>query len=321
MSLSSSQPTDNKKAATAPEPQARRWRSLSRRIVTGVLGAVAYLVAVFSDQVLRHVIHGWPQVLSGLPFTVVVAVFAIIGLQEFYTAVRRQGAMPSDGLGLIACVIFELVAWHWAGNKLLPYVPALLAILLLITFLVELAKKEHKPILNIGATLLGALYVGWLSSFLILLHGLNAPIVRPPIFGTSRGEWLVLFVTAVTWIGDTGGLFTGFWLGRHKLAPEISPNKTWEGALGSIVSAVVMAWLLGRWIDFPLVHSLILGVLLGGFGLLGDLCESSLKRELGVKDFGALLPGHGGVLDRIDSVLFTAPLAYYYVTVILLAHR
>lgn len=307
-----------------PKPSdqpARRPKGFTRRIITGLLGATAYILAVFSNQVLAHLFHGWPAALAGLPFTAIVAVFCIIGAQEFYSAVRRQGAMPSDVLGLVACVLFELVAWHWSGNRLIPYLPAVLALLLLTALLVELAKKEHKPILNIGATLLGALYVGWLSSFLILLHGLNAKIVVPPIGGTSRGEWLVLFVTAVTWIGDTGGLFVGSWLGRHKLAPEISPNKTWEGACGSVVSAVVVALLLGHWIAFPMIHAVILGVLLGVFGLVGDLCESSLKRELGVKDFGALLPGHGGVLDRIDSVLFTAPLAYYYITVILPAHR
>ena len=292
-----------------------------RRLVTGILGATGYIVAVFSNQVLAHIFHGWPPALAGLPFAVIVAVFCIIGAQEFYSAVRRQGAMPSDVLGLVACVLFELVAWHWSGNRLIPYLPAVLVLLLLTALLVELAKKEHKPILNIGATLLGALYVGWLSSFLILLHGLNSPVAVPPIAGTSRGEWLVLFVTAVTWIGDTGGLFVGSWFGRHKLAPQISPNKTWEGALGSVVCSVVLALLLGRWIAFPMIHAAILGVLLGVFGLVGDLCESSLKRELGVKDFGALLPGHGGVLDRIDSILFTAPLAYYYITVILPVHR
>lgn len=320
MSLSSSQSSE-KRIAAPDEPHVLKPRGLTRRLTTGLLGAGGYILAVFSNQVLAHIFHGWPAVLSGLPFTVVVAVFCIIGAQEFYSAVRRQGAMPSDVLGLVACVLFEFVAWRWGGNRLIPYLPALLSLLLLTMLLVELVKKEHKPILNIGATLLGALYVGWLSSFLILLHGLDVPIVHPPIAGTSRGEWLVLFVTAVTWIGDTGGLFVGSWLGRHKLAPEISPNKTWEGAVGSVGSALTVAVLLGYWIHFPIIHAVILGVLLGVFGLVGDLCESSLKRELGVKDFGALLPGHGGVLDRIDSVLFTAPLAYYYITVILPGHR
>jgi len=315
----SSQSTNTPTPTISKEPPSRR-AVLTRRIITGILGASGYLVAVFSDQVLRHTIHVWPAFLQGLPFALGVAVFSIIGVEEFYHAVRRQGAMPSDFLGYVVCIIFQLAAWRRAGSKLDPYLPALLCLLVLITLLVELAKKQHKPILNIGATLLGAIYVGWLFSFLTLLHGLNA-IVKPPIPGTTPGEWLVVFVTAITWIGDTGGLFVGYYLGRHKLAPNISPNKTWEGAVGSICCAVLMAWGLARWIAFPMPHALILGVLLGAFGLVGDLCESSLKRDLGVKDFGVLFPGHGGVLDRIDSILFTAPLAYYYFTFIVLPHR
>jgi len=320
----SSQSTNKPSSTASREPNSRKG-VLTRRIITGVLGASGYLVAVFSDQVFG-LIHAWPPFLQGLPFALGVAVFCIIGVEEFYHAVRRQGAMPSDFLGYVACIIFQLAAWRRAGSKLDPYLPALLCLLLLITLLVELAKKQQKPILNIGATLLGAIYVGWLFSYLTLLHGLNTlpgpnTIVRPPIQGTTQGEWLVVFVTAITWMGDTGGLFVGYLLGRHKLAPNISPNKTWEGALGSVCSGLLIAWLLARWIDFPMPHALILGALLAVFGLVGDLCESSLKRDLGVKDFGVLFPGHGGVLDRIDSILFTAPLAYYYITFILLAHR
>jgi phosphatidate cytidylyltransferase len=315
----SSQSTDKPSPTVSREPTSRRG-VLTRRIITGVLGASGYLIAVFSDQVIQHITHFWPVFLQGLPFALGVAVFCIIGVEEFYHAVRRQGAMPSDFLGYIACILFQLAAWRRAGSKLDPYLPAFLCLLLLITLLVELVKKQQKPILNIGATLLGAIYVGWLFSYLTFLHGLNA-IVRPPVPGTTQGEWLVVFVTAIAWIGDTGGLFVGYWFGRHKLAPNISPNKTWEGAAGSICCALLMAWLLGRWIAFPMPHALILGVLLGGFGLVGDLCESALKRDLGVKDFGVLFPGHGGVLDRIDSILFAAPLAYYYITIILLAHR
>src|SRR5579883_1708357 len=173
----SSEPTDQPASATSPERVARR-SPFTRRIITGILGASGYLVAVFSDQVFGNISHEWPSLLQGLPFALGVAVFSIIGVDEFYRAVRRQGDQPSDFLGYVACIIFQLVAWRRAGSKLDPYLPALLCLLLLITLLVELAKKKHKPILSIGATLLGALYVGWLFSYLTLLHGLNV-IVRP----------------------------------------------------------------------------------------------------------------------------------------------
>jgi len=301
-------------------PRQKRSASLLRRVVTSIVGLSAYLFLVF---VHSH----W----SGLPFALGIAALSVIGANEFYRAVRRQGAEPSDFLGLVACVVFQLEAWLRSGHRIPgfvdvdPILPAFLVLLVLVTLLVELTKRRHKPILNIGATLLGAIYVGWLLSFITLLHGIPnkalGHILVPPIAHTTVGQWLVILVSFCTMAGDIGALFTGNWLGRHKLAPEISPSKTWEGAVGGFSCSVLMAWGLSVWLSFPTVHAIALGIIIGVFGLLGDLCESALKRDLGVKDFGVILPGHGGVLDRIDSVLFTAPLAYYYISFFLLRHQ
>lgn len=207
-------------------PDALAKSKWGRRLATAGVAAPLFIVIVFSDVVL-------PRSLHGLPFALGVAFFSVLGASEFYLAVRRQGAEPSDVLGWLACLVFQLSAWRRQGNQLDPYLPAFLALLVLSTLLSELMKRRQKPILNIGATLLGGIYVGWLFSYLTLLHGLNAPlsIITPPILGTTAGQWLVIFTGVVTWMGDTGGLIFGYLIGRTKLAPEISPKKTYEGAL------------------------------------------------------------------------------------------
>src|SRR5205823_9764453 len=136
------------------------------------------------------------------------------------------------------------------------------------------------------------------------MPALPGPVADP-------GAWMVLLVVAATWTGDTAAFFTGRAFGARKLAPAISPGKTVEGTVGGLLGASIVALLLGTLLlhlDFRL--ALGLGILVGLLAPVGDLCESALKRELGIKDFGSLLPGHGGVLDRFDSLLMTAPVVY-----------
>lgn len=151
--------------------------------------------------------------------------------------------------------------------------------------------------------LFGLLYVGLTLSALVLTRFFPA------------GEFFVLFVAVVTWAGDTGAYYSGSLWGRHLLAPTISPKKTMEGLLGGMALACAAALLAQAWFlpQLRLMDALVLGVLLTGAGLLGDLCESAIKRSVGAKDSGGILPGHGGMLDRLDSLLFTAPTFYYYV--------
>jgi phosphatidate cytidylyltransferase len=121
----------------------------------------------------------------------------------------------------------------------------------------------------------------------------------------------VLLVVFATWACDTGAFFTGRAVGRHKLAPEISPGKTVEGAIGGWLCALAMALLVGGFLRLDLRIAASLGAMIGVLSQVGDLCESAIKRDLGIKDFSGLLPGHGGILDRFDSLLMTAPLVYY----------
>lgn len=153
-------------------------------------------------------------------------------------------------------------------------------------------------------TLFGVLYVGYTLSTLVSTRSLPA------------GEWFVLFVALVTWAADTGAYYAGTLWGRHLLAPSVSPKKTVEGVFGGVAFATGAALLAHAWFvpQLSLLDTLVLGLLLTGSGLIGDLCESAIKRRVGVKDSGGILPGHGGMLDRLDSLLFTAPTFYYYVT-------
>lgn len=198
------------------------------------------------------------------------------------------------------------------------------AFALLVLLAGDLLWKHRSPIRNVGATVLGIGYIGALFPFLALLRwepfdlGLRT---RPP---GEAGAWIVLAVLAVIWAGDSAAYFGGRAWGRRRCAPAISPNKTWEGVFCGLAASAVMGALLWTvaiqlW-GPPLLggaFGLAFGLLVGAAGQVGDLVESAMKRELGIKDFGALLPGHGGVLDRFDSLLFAAPAAYALIAYVL----
>jgi phosphatidate cytidylyltransferase len=148
------------------------------------------------------------------------------------------------------------------------------------------------------------LYPGLLTGFVGALKSYEA---------VYDGTKLVMVLFALVWVNDAGAFFAGSALGKRKLAPRISPNKTWEGTIGGFAASVLLGLVIAALSRFTAGQGLLLGVILGVIGPLGDLAESALKRGAGVKDSGALLPGHGGVLDRIDSVIVCAPLLYYFV--------
>jgi phosphatidate cytidylyltransferase len=143
-------------------------------------------------------------------------------------------------------------------------------------------------------------------SFLISLHAVH-----------GLGPRLVLFLLALLWVGDSLAYFTGRAVGRHKMAPQLSPGKTWEGAVANLLGSVLVAFAAARWIALPLVHLCGMAALANLAGQLGDLTESAYKRAAGAKDSGSLLPGHGGMLDRVDSLIFAAPVVWYYFRMLL----
>ena len=132
----------------------------------------------------------------------------------------------------------------------------------------------------------------------------------------GNGPELLLFACGITWAGDTLAYFVGRAFGKHPLAPELSPKKTWEGSVGSMVGSLVVAYAFSYWIKIPFGHLLAMGAVGNVAGQMGDLLESAYKRSAGVKDSGGLLPGHGGILDRIDALILCIPAIWYYLVLV-----
>ena len=238
--------------------------------------------------------------LPPLAFHLFVIGGILLGLYEFYGMYYKDSKSFEIPFGLIGGILLAVLL----SQKAMHIAPESITGLVVAVLLVELfCKKDLKTALTDGAVLLiGVLYVGWLLGHLLLLRNLNG------------GEYLIFFVFLVTWSCDTGAYYTGRLLGSRALAPRVSPNKTIEGAVGGIVWGLASS-LLARWWFLPALSiqdAVGLGLLLGVFGQLGDLTESMLKRSAGVKDSSRLVPGHGGILDKVDSLIFAAPAFYYY---------
>jgi phosphatidate cytidylyltransferase len=162
---------------------------------------------------------------------------------------------------------------------------------------------EGLPAAGISSS--GLLLVAFPLTFAVRLHGLG-----------EQGPRLLLFALVITWVGDTVAYFVGRAIGRHAFAPHLSPKKTWEGAVASFAGSLVVALAFTRWLSAPLPHLLAMAGFGNIAGQVGDLLESAYKRSAGVKDSGGLLPGHGGILDRIDALILTIPVVWYYWTLI-----
>lgn len=272
-------------------------KKLARRIMTGVsLGAVS-LFLIF---------------LGALPFTAEVLALALVGLSEFYTIVERKGVRPARRTGMAVTAVILVGAYFLRE----PFLARLLLFLLtgtLITFVLRLPERVS-AMLDGATTVMGFLYLGWMFSYLILLRRIEGTVTLAG-YRCERGAALVLLLVFATVCCDVGAYAIGKLFGRRKLYEQISPGKTQEGALGAIMCATSGSAWLGGLIGLPLLHSTVLGLLVAITGQLGDLWESALKREVGLKDSGNVIQGHGGVLDRFDSLAFAAPAFYlYYVT-------
>jgi phosphatidate cytidylyltransferase len=228
---------------------------------------------------------------------------------EMFHLISEAGYRPS--LLATALVIAALLAA--ARFPGWPFFGLVLAVSIIGTLIGQLLRSpEGKSTQSWALTLGGALWLGFLGSHLVLIRDLSAP------FGLGIGtRWLAL-TFLVTWINDTAAYFVGKAIGRHPCCPYLSPKKTWEGTVGGWVGGLAATALLGYWlVDLPWLHGLALGALVATVAPFGDLAKSMVKRQMKVKDFSALIPGHGGMFDRIDSLFFVAPIVYYYITLVL----
>lgn len=250
---------------------------------------------------------GIPLVLSlvwigGWYFFAFVALVAIGAQVELLEMLQKSGWDVRKLWAVLigACLFLRFVIPDWEFVALL---------VVLLFFVFQLRSGPEKIQEQISAGVFSSIYPVFFISFLIDIHWGTAESM-----GSQSAFWLILMLLCLIWATDTGAYYTGKSIGKHKFAPSISPNKTWEGTFGGLVLAFVVAsgfkvFLLPEltWID-----ATVLALLGGAWGQLGDLFESAFKRSCGVKDSGTLLPGHGGVLDRFDSLIFTAPAYYLY---------
>jgi phosphatidate cytidylyltransferase len=264
--------------------------------------AVRVIVAVVAIPALVLLSY-----LGGVYFLSFVLIIAGLSFYEFAVMAKAKGANVNINLAIIGLIFFILNSYRFFFNSF-HFLIAFFVILLIF----ELFRNNGSAIFNLGATLLGLIYLGIFGSTLIGIREFYPNIDNL----YSHGGYLIISIFATIWICDSAAFFGGTALGKHKLFPRVSPKKSWEGAIFGFVFAI-LAMILAKYLvlDFlSLKDSLVIGFIVGTFGQLGDLVESLLKRDAGVKDSSNLIPGHGGIFDRFDSLLFSSPIIYLYLT-------
>lgn len=235
-------------------------------------------------------------------FTFVLGI-GIISYYEFWLFVKNKEINANLIVGIISVGVIITNSY----KSFVAYYPLLITILLLLT-IIELFRNKKSAIINLGTTLLGILYFGLFASALLSLREMYQ-------VDYSQGGLLIISIFASIWICDSTAFFGGTALGKHKLFPRVSPNKSWEGAIFGLLFAVI-AMVISKviFLDFLSWFDVItIGLIVGIIGQIGDLMESLFKRDAGVKDSSALIPGHGGIFDRFDSLLYTAPAVLLYI--------
>jgi phosphatidate cytidylyltransferase len=306
--------------------------NLTQRILVAVVAIPLILLIAFA---------------GGVYFFVLVALIAALALGEFYSLAKAKGAFPQTAVGLLFGFCINMVfLFDKLHRAVLGFVSAsglevplpsmtqlfLIVVLLFVPFilLVELFRNKGSAIMNVAMTALGVSYVSLFLGCFIGIRELFVPADFPvfryfAVHGASMPEevvktvdrWgalTVISVLASIWLCDTAAFHVGKVFGKHKLFSRVSPNKTWEGAIAGFIFAMV-TFVAAKYLVLPylpLASAIVCGAIVGVFGQLGDLVESLLKRDAGVKDSSTLIPGHGGVLDRFDSLLFVSPLVYLY---------
>lgn len=245
---------------------------------------------------------------GGYHFLAFVNALIFVGMWELYRMVETRGMHPYKIIGIICGLVLSWYVFFRNGM----YANLFLTLALITLMCLELTRREtQNAVYHISSTVFGVIYVAFLGAHLILLREYPLTIN----LDYSMGASFVFLAVVVTWSGDTGAYIIGSTLGKHPLLPRVSGKKTKEGSLGGLLFSVAGA-LVARETFAPylaLWQALVLGLIVGTMGQLGDLFESLVKRDMEVKDASAMIPGHGGILDRFDSLLFTAPLTYYFI--------
>lgn len=249
---------------------------------------------------------------GGIPFMSFVNLLIFLGLIEFSSFLRLKSfSIPSVLLIFLGLLIG--ITLYFYGDR---FISAILLCSILISGLFQLIRyKFDKAIENLSSFLFGLIYVALFFSFLILIREFPH---KSGVDYRLGGMWII-FLFLCTWCSDILSYFVGTPFGKHKILLLVSPNKSWEGSFGGIAGALLAAFVSKSIFlkEVPLFHLLSLAILISIFGQIGDFVESSFKRQVSLKDSSNIIPGHGGILDRFDSLLFSAPLVYFYLRFIL----
>lgn len=234
-----------------------------------------------------------------------IMVLALMGMYEFYKVVKVKNIHSISIIGYIMCITYYVSL----ENVDYKYLFLFITLTLLILLCVPVIDLKY-TFIDIACTLLGFLYVAVFFSFIPLTY------LKP------YGGYLVWLIFISCWLCDTCAYYVGKNLGKKKLCPKVSPKKTLEGSIGGLIGSIISCGILGiifirNGVNIPIYHYLIIGALCGVFAQFGDLIASSIKRYAGVKDYSNLIPGHGGILDRFDSILFSSVVVYFYITFVL----
>ncbi|MBU3699493.1 MAG: phosphatidate cytidylyltransferase [Candidatus Kapabacteria bacterium] len=284
--------------------------NLTKRIAVAAIGIPAAVGAVY---------------LGGWFFSGAIMLIALQALREFYHLAESKHASPNQSVGLVwAAVILLLVGFpnpdatvqtdsifEGLGMVMIGgYVCLFMLLGSLITLAAELFRARENAMLNTALTAFGVFYIGLSMATLLLLRAIDRPFLQGA-WGDS-GASLVMTLFVSVWLADTAAYFVGLSFGKHKLFPRVSPKKSWEGAIGGLVGSTLAFVGMSKLLmpGVPLDMAIGCGVIVGIVGPIGDLAESLLKRDAVVKDSGGILPGHGGVFDRFDSMLFAAPAVF-----------
>ncbi|MFI5213093.1 MAG: phosphatidate cytidylyltransferase [Gemmatimonadales bacterium] len=275
--------------------------NLARRIAFAVIAIPVVLVLAWTG--------GWA-------FALLLAAAGALGAREVYAFARSQGIQPLTRFGIVSAAAVPFIArfTQVAGGEAVLLIGEgyLFLAWLLVLLVIALTRRapDARPLGSVATTLFGVLYASWLLSFALLLRH---PLPGPAQHDRSVGMALLVYPLALTWLGDTIAMTAGKTFGGPKLAPVISPNKTWVGGFAGLFGAVAVSLIYAAvvfrrvGVSMSVGEAIVIGVCLGLAGQLGDAVESLFKREVGLKDSSALIPGHGGVLDRLDSLYFVLP--------------
>ena len=270
-------------------------KSFSRLITGLVIGFTGFFAILF----------------GGLYLAALVLAIVILAAKEYTLILKHKGFLPSFKIIIIASVIFAALAYF---NRF-DLVALAFTAFSIMAFMSVLFRGRQPYIANVATTILGFVYCGWFPLHLLFLRDLGSHPVYDGIIKqnvTMEGAGYALLLLFCVILTDCFCYYVGCRFGKHKLSKVISPNKTIEGSIGGTFTCLIFCMIFCHMINIPWYHALILGLLIAGFAQIGDLCESMIKRDAGVKDSSNILPGHGGFLDRTDSYILTIPVVHYY---------